>query len=109
MREPKILEFAKKVSVQVHPEFGKHLLKDPSSHLGKVEVVARGKTFTEERVYSRGTHGTDLELTDEELVEKFRHNASRILTQDNIEGAVKAILGLETVENISELMDLVTL
>ena len=77
-------------------------------HLG-LKNVTKGKTFTEERLYGKGTPGTDLEFTDEELEEKFRHNASRILTQNKIEGAVKSIWEVETVENISELVDQVTL
>jgi 2-methylcitrate dehydratase PrpD len=109
VRRPEILEFAKKVSFQEHPGFMKKLREAPGSHLGKVEVVARGNKYTEERVYSRGTYGTDLQMSEEELVEKFRHNASGILTQGKINGAVKALLELEKVENIVDLMKQVTL
>jgi hypothetical protein len=68
------------------------------------EVKARGKIFKEERVYARGTPGKDPKIGREEIVEKFRHNASRILPPDKMGGALKAILELETVKNISELM-----
>lgn len=102
MRNPEILEFGKKVSCVPHPEFGKKRKDGQPVFLNKVEVVARGKTFTEEREGLRGsTHGTD--LTDEELVEKFRHNASRVLTQDKIEGAVDSLLNIEKLTNILEL------
>jgi 2-methylcitrate dehydratase PrpD len=80
MMDPKIIEFMKKVSCQGHPEYGKLRQKYPVSHVGMVEVVARGKTFKEERMYHRGFPTPDFRATDEELVEKFRHNASRILS-----------------------------
>ena len=109
VKKPEIFEFAQKVSLQVHPKFGKELQRDPSSHLCKVEVVTKGKTFIEEKIYSRGTPGTDLGLTDEELVAKFKHNASRILTQAKIKEAIESLLELEAVGNISELMEQVTI
>jgi 2-methylcitrate dehydratase PrpD len=104
MKSPKILGFMDKVVFQGHPEFGKHWLKDFASNVGMAEVKARGKTFKEERVYARGTPGKDPKIGRDEIVEKFRHNASRILPPDKIDGALKAILELETVKNISELM-----
>jgi 2-methylcitrate dehydratase PrpD len=102
--DPKILEFAKKVSYQGHPEFGE-------KQSAVVEVVAKGKTFREEKEYAltRGSAGTEFQLTYEELEAKYRHNASRILTEDKIEGSVRSLLELETLENVSALMEQVTL
>lgn len=108
MKDPKILEFMKKVSCQGHPEYGKLHSKDPSSTIGLVEVVAKGKIFREEK-FSRAFPTTDVIITDDYLVEKFSQNASRVLTQNKIEKVVKSILELETIENISELMKQVTL
>ena len=109
MKDPKILEFMKKVTCVAHPEHGKQFLKDPTNWLHKVEVVARGKTFTEERTKVRGTSGTEYAMTREELVDKFRHNASRILTRTNTDSAINAILNLEKIANVSELMKPLTL
>lgn len=108
MRNTKLLEFMKKVSYQSHPGIFEGRRKDFRSLLSMVEVVAKGKTFREERVYPKGTAFTDAEMTDEELVEKFRHNACSVLTQDKIDTAVKTLLQLERVENITELMKHVT-
>jgi 2-methylcitrate dehydratase PrpD len=107
-RSPKIQELMKKVSFKMHPNFEKEASAGPGRHIGKVEVVARGKTYMEERLYPRGTPGTEFALTDKELEEKFRHNASRILTEGKINGAVKAILELEKLENTRELIGLIT-
>ena len=45
MRNPKILGFMKKVSFQTHPLYNKERLKEPLMQMGRVEVVAKGKTF----------------------------------------------------------------
>jgi 2-methylcitrate dehydratase PrpD len=107
--DPKIVDFTKKVTMQVHPDFGKAWLKDPSTGLAKIEVTAKGRTFTEERPYSRGTPGTEYAMSDKELEAKFRHNASRILTGSKIERAVNTFLELEKLNNISELISHITL
>jgi 2-methylcitrate dehydratase PrpD len=108
-RSPKITAFAKKVSFQSHPGFMDLQSKDPTSYLCKVEVVAKRKTYVEESTHSKGTPNTKLALTDDELEAKFRHNASRILTEGKIDGAVKAILGAEKVKNVSEIIEQITL
>ena len=93
--QPKIVEFAKKVTVLGNPEFGKN-------PVNKVEVVAKGKKLIEEG------KGTSPKLTEDELVAKFHHNASRILTQDKIDSAITALMGLEEVTTVSGLMSLLT-
>jgi 2-methylcitrate dehydratase PrpD len=78
----------------------------------RVEVVAKGQTFTEERTIARGgpvSSTGNIQLTDEELEKKFRHNAVRILAENKIERAVKTIWNMEKVENTQELMDQITL
>ena len=104
MKNPKILEFGKKISCIPHPEFGK---KGPGGFplfISKVEIVARGKTYSKESTRQRGSaRGT--ELRDEELIEKFRHNAARVLTQNKINNAIQAFLNLENLTSIEELME----
>jgi len=108
MKNPSILKFMDKVTLQAHPDYMKELEKDPLSALAKAEVVARGKTFTVERKYRRGTTGTEARPTDDEIVEKFRHNAVRILSKDKIDRAVEALLKLEKIDSISQLIRQVT-
>jgi 2-methylcitrate dehydratase PrpD len=109
MTNPRILEFMKRITCQAHPGFAKMRRKDPTSDLSKVEVLARGKKFTEERTHFKGDTAADIHLTEAELVAKFKHNASRILTQSKIDEAVNTILNLEKLTDISDLMQLVTL
>ena len=100
IREPRIIEFAKKVSYQMHPDYGKQ-------PINAVEVVARGKIYREEKPTPPGLVLSGLKLDRDDVVAKFRHNASRILTQDKIRQAIAAILEMEQAEHTSEIMDLV--
>jgi 2-methylcitrate dehydratase PrpD len=97
VRSPKIQELAKIIDYRTYPEY---LVKQMSI----VEVKARGKVFREEKRFA------DLhELSEDELFAKFRHNASRILTQDKIDRAINSMMALEKVKKVNELMDAVTL
>ncbi len=106
MRNPSILELMKRITLKPHPEYAKVQRKDSiAARLGKVEVVARGRTFSEERKYSKGMPGPEeFRLKDEEIVEKFRHQASPILPAHKVDKTVDNILSLEEKEDISEVM-----
>ena len=106
MRDPKILEFMKKVSV-TGPDA-------QTSHVGmqRVEIEAKGKTFSDERTVARGgaTSSTgNVQLTDAELEEKFRHNSVRILSEAQIDRAVNTLWSLEKIKDVKELIDQITL
>ncbi len=96
VNDPKIIDFSKKVTFKGHPEFG-------TKSITTVEVKAKGKTFNGQMV------GRPPKMTDQELIEKYRHNASRALTLNKIEGSVKSLLELEDIAHISELMSQITL
>jgi len=104
VKTPEILDFARKVSFHFYPEENKNL------KINTVEVLARGKVYKGEvKTGVRGSPIKGLQMTDEELAEKFRHNASRILTRDKVEGAIKTIFELEKTRNIQGLIPLITL
>jgi len=109
MRSPKIRELMKKVTFRGHPGYKDALLKDPRSQIASVELVAKGQTFREERLHAKGIPFTDAAFTDEDLANKFRENASRILTAAKTDQAVEALLELEKVGNIAELAKQITL
>lgn len=107
VNDPSIRAFGKKITCVPNPDYLKPREDGKPGMFSRVEIVARGQKFTAESNKSRGsTHGTD--LTDEELIAKFRHNASRILTQKKINSAVDAFLNLEKMKDISKLMKLLT-
>ena len=97
LTDPKIIEFSKKIVLKGDPKYGE-------TRLSKVEVVARGgQTFRIE------LPGFTAKLTDRQLEEKFRHNASRSLTQNKINQAVNTFLTLEKTPSISQLVSAITL
>ncbi len=104
IRDPKIVAFRKKINFGPHPEWGKMLLDDRRSNPASVEIVAKGKTFTEERRYAAGTFGPEeVRMPDEQLTDKFRNNASGILPRDDIDSAVDSIMGLEKVKDVEKI------
>jgi len=104
VRTPEIMEFAEKVTSHWNPE------TTDNPQLNIIEVAARGQTFIARRLFTgvRGMPAPGLEMTDAELIEKFRNNASRVLTEEKIESAIIAFNGLENLESIADLMKLVT-
>lgn len=102
---PSIRDFMNKVSFKPHPHFDEIMLKGRMSSLSRVEVVARGRTFSEEKTWMKGDpFPEEARITDEELVEKFRNNGRGVLPNDRIEKAVKLIFGLDEIEDIRELI-----
>ena len=104
MRDPRFLAFMEKVRAEPHPEFENALMKDPQSRIGKVEVFARGKTFSEERRYRKGSPATaETRMSDAELVAKFEHNARRALTSETIDRVAQTVLRFDEVSDVREL------
>jgi 2-methylcitrate dehydratase PrpD len=104
MRDPRILDFGRKITCEPNPEFGQLDKNGRPITNSRVIVKARGNTYTEVSAMPRGgAHGTL--LTDGELIAKFRHNAQRVLTQNKIDKAVEAFTNLEKISNINEAME----
>jgi 2-methylcitrate dehydratase PrpD len=98
-RDPKVVEFASKVKVLVHPDIQTKPL------IFQVDVVARGQTFSESRERSIMAN---LNVSYDQVIEKYKHCAARILTEDKISQSVKALVNLEKVDQVQKLMELVT-
>jgi 2-methylcitrate dehydratase PrpD len=97
VKSPEIKAFAEKITYRTYPEF-------LAKRMSIVEVKARGKIFKEEKEFVN-LH----ELTEADLFTKFRHNASRILTDNKIEKAIKAMMELEKVKDVNEFTAYITL
>ena len=102
---PDILNFMSRITVERHPAYRDLQSIVPLSSPSKCEVTARGgQVFTVERTFKRGTIGTEVSPTDEDLIRKFKGNAERILTQDKIDRAINLFMDLDKVANISQLV-----
>jgi 2-methylcitrate dehydratase PrpD len=109
-RNPKILEFMKKVSFSPLPNYARIVKEDPTARPNRVEVTAKCRVFSEERRHPKGASiNPATRITDEELVEKFKNNAHGVLLSSRICTAAEAILSLEKVDNVAAVVDLVTL
>lgn len=109
-QNPSILSLMPKINALPHPDYEKACKADPDARLGKVEVVARGKIFSEERSYYKGApRPKQYKLTDNELVDKFKNQVSGILPASKIDRAIESILNLERQEDIANLMRDITI
>jgi hypothetical protein len=82
--------------------------KDPKAYQQRVDVVARGKNFSEVSIHPKGAWWSkDLRNTDEELVNKFIENASSIFPVEGSKKTAETIFRLDELANINELMSVV--
>jgi 2-methylcitrate dehydratase PrpD len=105
MHDPKIRELMKRVKFSGHPEFVQRIQKNKHEQIYTVDVVARSERFHEETLSPSGVTGTPGAMSDSDLEKKFRHNASRILTQEQIDKAVNNLLNIEALSNVSNVME----
>ncbi len=86
MQDAQIQEFMKRVSLGIHPE-----------GLSLIEVTAKGRVFSVECQIRIPV------MTDAENIAKFEQNAHMLLPSPMVDRALKLILELEAVEDVTEL------
>ncbi|WP_326536592.1 MmgE/PrpD family protein [Pseudorhodoferax sp.] len=98
-----------KVRIALHPDYVQAITANPSARPTRVEVQARGRTFSAESLYPRGTPSDDpaTQLSDAEIVAKFRHNASGVIADAAADAVVQAAFALDGVPDAAPLMRLV--
>jgi hypothetical protein len=98
MKSPKILEFMGKID---------HIQADESMERDKdgAEVIADGKTF-KETGYCKDGVCTIRRISEEELIRKFDENNSGLLSSDKRDKLVQAVLNLDKLEDVAELMQM---
>lgn len=108
VNDPGVLALMDKVTHEAHPDYMALLREHPASRPARVEVAARGRTFTGESRYPKGSPSPDPSsyMTTDELVAKFRHNADGILPDAVADEAVETILNLEKAPDMSKVMAL---
>ena len=108
--DPSVLRLMEKISTAPHPDYANSLAVNPASRPARIEVTARGTTFTAERNYPKGSPSPDPTsyMTIEELVTKFRSYAEEVLPTGSVDAAVEAVLNLETVKDFSSVMSLLS-
>ena len=103
-----VMDLMDRITTEVHPDYVKQLDSNAASRPARVELRARGKTYVEEKLYPKGSPSPDPQsrMTNDELAQKFRHNAEGVLSPSNIDAVVDAVQNLEKVANIASIMSL---
>lgn len=107
MNDARIRSFMDKVNVNSHPEFGKTTLETKGTQVARIEVQAKGNTYTEQRHFASGKATPETaKQTDQELEEKFLRNASGVVTEKRSKTIAQHIWQLEGMDEVAELMTL---
>lgn len=92
-----------RVQIELHPDHAQ-----PGTRPAHVEIRARGQNFVEEKLYAKGTPSPDPStyMTDAEMIEKFRHNCAGVLSAEQVDGLIGALMTLDQVSDFSTVMHL---
>ncbi|MEW1735093.1 MmgE/PrpD family protein [Nocardia beijingensis] len=103
-----VLGLMDKVTFAPHPDYFAELSAHPSARPTKVEVDARGTTFTAERRFPKGSPSPDptTRMTDDELIAKFRVNAQGVLSESRMDEVVESVFALDSVDDFGAVMRL---
>jgi 2-methylcitrate dehydratase PrpD len=103
IRSEPVLELMDKVTIEPHPGYVEAINEHPSARATRIEVDARGTTFTADRRFPRGVTTPDpaTTVTTAELAGKFRRNAGDIISDGEAEAVIEAVLHLEDVDDVS--------
>lgn len=124
MDDPKMKIFRDKVSIEPNVETLAVMARDlagepprqPKRVPTTVEVTARGKVFSETAEFAKGDPSAwveGMEMTDDELKIKYRNQAVNVLAQSDswrakTERAINTIYNLENIEDVTELIILLS-
>lgn len=108
--DPSVMSLMAKCTFKAHPEHAHHLAEDPAARRCMVEVEARGQVFVAEKSYPKGSPSPDPEtyMTDSELIAKFQHNVSRVLSTQRAHSVADMVSKLEEVDDVAEFVDLLS-
>jgi 2-methylcitrate dehydratase PrpD len=100
--DPKILEMVKRVEIVLDPEIEKVY---PEKFANKVEIhLNNGKRFTRRVDFPTGSPENPMSF--DQVVEKFKSLANRVVTKDRIDTMIESIERIEKLDNIRKLMRL---
>ena len=107
---PSVIALMDKVHFEIHPDYASQLAANPASRPARIEVRARGRTFTGESLFPRGSVTPDpaTRLTNDDLSEKFIRNAQGVLNREQIDQSLRMMWELEMVEDVRSLVALLS-
>lgn len=99
---PHVMALMKKVTFQVHPDWLSAMQTEPEARPSRLEVEARGQTFSAELRYPKG--GPDSGMPDADLIGKFRINVEGVLSDEAAERLVEQIMNLENADDVARVL-----
>ena len=100
IRDPKIIEFTKKVEVTVDPELDK--LGSEFRHSVNVNIILRdGRSYTHSVHHAKGSPQNP--MTEKEVSDKFRDLARRVVSESVVERIFETVHTLESVKAAQDL------
>ena len=104
--DPSVIALMDKVHYEVHPGYTQGLAADAASRPARIEVKARGQTFTAETLYPKGSLSPDpsTRMTNEEITAKFVRNADGVMTPRAIDRTLDQLWNLDRVTDLPALM-----
>ncbi|KJK22191.1 hypothetical protein UB46_22840 [Burkholderiaceae bacterium 16] len=108
IHSPSVMRLMAKVTSEPRPDYVKLLTSNAASRPARVQLMARGTTFREEKRYPKGSPSPDPDtvMTDDELIAKSAHNAEGALSGTAIQELVESVMGLEHVGDWRSVMKL---
>ena len=104
LRDPRILEFIKRISANVDPEIEN--MGATFRHASRVTVATRdGRSFQKLTLHRRGS--PEAPLQPDEIVYKFRHVVQSCIPETRMSRILDLVRGLDRLDNTAELIDLV--
>jgi len=101
LRDPRIQNLMKRIEMYVHPDLQ---TKESLTHEFTL-VTVRLKDGTECSLkISKGQGSMSTPLREEEIVSKYKQCAQSLLNEDNIERSIRLIRNFENLDNVKELM-----
>ena len=103
---PSVMELMRKIEHEVHPDYVKLRTANPAAQPARVEVRARGRIFVGEQLFPKGVRSPDPSsyMTDDELIAKYRTNATGVLADVVAEQIAESVFNLEDVADFRALM-----
>ncbi len=107
LQDTRIHALMKKIRFAPHPEYVSALKANADARMSKVIVHARGKVFSQEQAFIRGTSSSNSSssFSDSELIEKFMDNAASILPRSKAERACALVMELENVTHFAQVLE----
>jgi 2-methylcitrate dehydratase PrpD len=111
-QDPGIKEFMDRIAFRMvidEKDSYQARLADPRTFQMRIEVTAKGKTFKEKIPFVKGSwEPEEFRMTDDALIRKFTDNAQRVLPLKKVDQLARMVFELESIENITQLMEIIT-